>query len=170
MVESPLQRADDPRPFSKTDLVRSQPQDANPNVQLPQEILDSMVDYGTISSFYNHERPLDLMRFKGDKFWNKLQFSGFYQNVTSERDNLPFTIEFPRTDTRGTIFPQTKSGTNANIADGLPSAGKYPPLNGNFLGSYRKEIIRLVANPSVFYNPSNDLQQRSLPELTEEQE
>jgi hypothetical protein len=27
-----------------------------------------------------------------------------------------------------------------------------------------------VANPSVFYNPSNDLQQESLPELTEEQE
>jgi hypothetical protein len=150
IVESPLQRFDDPKPFSKVDLVRSQPQDANPERTLPPNIIRTMGPPADLAKFYTLERPLDLMRHKGDKYWNKLQFSGFYEQRQEEIDNVPFYVELHGYQ-RGNPNPSGIKGTIiSNQIYELPNKEDFPIGNGNFTQATTKETIVLRANPSDF--------------------
>jgi hypothetical protein len=141
IVESPIQRADNSKPFSRGALVRSLPEEANPYRTLPQEILDSMGDPNLIAEYYKLERPLDLLRQKGDKFWNKFEFSGFYMDQQEETENLPFWIEYvpPENFFLGSIVDVFQ---NTNLRPQFP--------NTNFMGVYKKEFLVLNANPTAF--------------------
>jgi len=141
IVESPIQRGDNFKPFSRGALIRSLPEEANPYRQLPQEILNTMGDLTRIAEFYKTERPLDLLRQKGDKFWNRFTFEGFYLNQQEESDNLPFSIQYDLPD-------QTYQGSIKDVFRGTPAIANRH-VNTNFMGTYKKENLVLNANRNV---------------------
>ena len=129
---------------------------------MPQEYATQAGD-----NYYDLERPLDLVRFKLDRYWNILKYEGFFDNdganpysTRLESDNLPVKREDVSilNDVRLYEDPIWRQG---NVA---PPVTRYidqstAVANSNPFGDpglHIKEIIRLKANDSVFVlDPAN---------------
>jgi hypothetical protein len=143
-------------------LLDLAPPDSDPYVKLPQEYATQAGD-----NYYDLERPLDLVRFKLDRYWNILKYEGFFDNVEAnpystrlESDNLPVKREDVSilNDVKLYEDPIWRQG---NVA---PPVTRYidqstAVANSNPFGDpglHIKEIIRLKANDSVFVlDPAN---------------
>ncbi len=130
-------------PESGKALVRQMPQDANPYLQLPEEFRVGD-PYGDL------ERPLDLLRYKTDQFWNLLDYIGQYEpealNGTGQGipgQILPFESVRVDTDlsTQEYEYPIWRQGDIGGAID---------VATNNPFNVHHKELIELTANPSVF--------------------
>jgi hypothetical protein len=133
-------------PESGADLVRQMPQGSNPYMLLPEE-------FRVGDSYGDLERPLDLLRYKTDQFWNLLTYKGQYESevLNSNQPGAPGQIlpfEYVRVDTDlDTLQYEIPVSINGTIAVDTPT--------NNPFGVYYKELIELSANPSVFGNMQN---------------
>ena len=133
-------------PESGADLVRQMPQGSNPYMLLPEE-------FRVGDSYGDLERPLDLLRYKTDQFWNLLTYKGQYESevLNSNQPGEPGQIlpfEYVRVDTDlDTTQYEIPVSINGTIAVDTPT--------NNPFGVYYKELIELSANPSVFGNMQN---------------
>jgi hypothetical protein len=163
IVESVTQRGDQPIQMNVyANLLDLAPPDSDPYVKLPQEYATQAGD-----NYYDLERPLDLVRFKLDRYWNILKYEGFFDNEGAnpystrlESDNLPVKREDVSILNDVNLYeePIWRQG---NVA---PPVTRYidqstAVANSNPFGDpglHIKEIIRLKANDSVFVlDPAN---------------
>ena len=152
IVEGPTQRGENNFPSNGISLTRQMPPEANPYRLLPENYIMEqsgpeapVLQRGT-PPFYNYERPLDLLRYKSDRYWNVLSYAGGYSLSQNEINIIPFaSINYMSINNQGSVFWQLRNGS---IAD--PLTGRMWSPQTNFLGVFIKEIIRLEANYNVF--------------------
>jgi len=150
IVEGPTQRGENNFPSNGISLTRQMPPESNPYRLLPENYI--MEQWGPNvpsqlqKGFYNLERPLDLLRYKSDRYWNVLSYAGGYSLPQNEINIIPFaSINYMSINNQGSVFWQFRPGS---IAD--PLTGRMRSPKTNFLGVFIKEIIRLEANYNVF--------------------
>jgi hypothetical protein len=151
IVEGPTQRGENNFPSNGISLTRQLPPESNPYRLLPENYI--MEQWGEHlppqyqTEFYNLERPLDLLRYKSDRYWNVLNYAGGYSLPQDEINIIPFTSISYMTVNKSSNRWELRQGSIVNALGGLvrQSMG-----NTNFLGVFIKETIQLVANYNVF--------------------
>lgn len=134
-------------PESGEALARQLPQGANPYVLLPEE-------FRVGDSYGDLERPLDLLRYKTDQFWNLLDYKGQY-----DAEVLESTGE----GSRGQILPfdSVRVDTDLDTIEYEYPVWRPNDIRGdrgatnNPFNVHHKELIELTANPSVFGSMEN---------------
>ena len=133
-------------PESGEALARQLPQGANPYVLLPEE-------FRVGDSYGDLERPLDLLRYKTDQFWNLLDYKGQYDAEVLESTGegsrgqiLPFDSVRVDTDLDTIEYEYPVWRPNDIVGDNATN---------NPFNVHHKELIELTANPSVFGSMEN---------------
>lgn len=134
-------------PESGEALARQLPQGANPYVLLPEE-------FRVGDSYGDLERPLDLLRYKTDQFWNLLDYKGQYdaEVLESTGEGIPGQIlpfDSVRVDTDLDTIEYEYPVWRPNDITGDRGATNNP------FNVHHKELIELTANPSVFGSMEN---------------
>jgi len=155
IVEGPTQRGENNFPSNGISLTRQMPPEANPYRLLPENYIMEqsgpeapVLQRGT-PPFYNYERPLDLLRYKSDRYWNVLSYAGGYSLSQNEINIIPFASINYLTVNNSSDRWSLRQGS---IVDGIAhvTQGQLTMDNTNFLGVFIKEIILLEANYNVF--------------------
>ena len=134
-------------PESGEALARQLPQGANPYVLLPEE-------FRVGDSYGDLERPLDLLRYKTDQFWNLLDYKGQYDAEVLESTGegipgqiLPFDSVRVDTDLDTIEYEYPVWRPNDIMGD--------RGTTNNPFNVHHKELIELTANASVFGSMEN---------------
>jgi hypothetical protein len=151
IVEGPTQRGENNFPWSGIALTRQLPPESNPYRMLPENYI--MEQWGEYlppqyrTEFYNLERPLDLLRYKSDRYWNVLSYQGGYALNQGEVDIIPFaSLTYVSVNNRSDKW-EIRAGS---IVTAFEPVLRIQMGATNFLGIFTKEVIRLEANYNVF--------------------
>jgi len=151
IVEGPTQRGENNFPWNGIALTRQLPPESNPYRMLPENYI--MEQWGEHlppqyrTEFYNLERPLDLLRYKSDRYWNVLSYAGGYSLPQNEINIIPFaSLTYITVNNRLDKW-ETRPGSIINAFE--PVLRRQMGAT-NFLNIFMKEVIRLQANYNVF--------------------
>ena len=157
IVEGPTQRGENNFPWNGIALTRQLPPESNPYRMLPENYI--MEQWGENlppqyrTEFYNLERPLDLLRYKSDRYWNVLRYQGGYALNQGEVDIIPFA-SLTYLGSKGPRKWEIRQGSIITAFEeahrNQMGATRNYPLGSNFLAVFTKEVIRLEANYNVF--------------------
>ena len=120
IVEGPTQRGENNFPWNGIALTRQLPPESNPYRMLPENYI--MEQWGENlppqyrTEFYNLERPLDLLRYKSDRYWNVLRYQGGYALNQGEVDIIPFASLTFSSVSSPTIRRSPRDFANLNIS------------------------------------------------------
>jgi|ETNvirnome_6_100_1030635.scaffolds.fasta_scaffold02536_2 hypothetical protein len=150
IVEGPSQRGENTVPSNGIMLTRQMPPQANPYRMLPEnyrrEQWGDMHNYTQRFRWYDLERPLDLLRYKSDRYWDILEYAGGYA-PQREPSVIPFASVSYLKPSKSPLHYELRKGS---IIQALRPALQLDQPESNFLGFYMKEKILLKANYNVF--------------------